>query len=110
MAATWDSENLLGGGGNPRGTDGLSAGEDLGEEEADQVEADPVYSGGPRGGEDDILDGSDLGLRQRRHHDPSDYGCPMGGGDLGIWRSGSGSCRLTSNRLVLTGRRQIKVG
>ena len=34
---------------------------------------------------------------------PNDAGCPMGGGDLGIQRSGSRSYRLTSNRLVLTG-------
>ena len=39
---------LLGGSGNH----GLCAGENLGEEEADQVEANPVGSGRPKGGSD----------------------------------------------------------
>lgn len=65
---------LLGGGGNPRArpsSGGLNASEDLGEEEADQVEANPAGSGGPRDGsglrvwaKEDILGDSDRGLQR----------------------------------------------
>jgi hypothetical protein len=44
------------------------------------------------------------------NHDSNDDDCPMGGGGLGIQRSGSGSYQLVFDRLTLTGSRHLKVG
>jgi hypothetical protein len=101
----WQSEDLLGNRGNPRGSDGLSAGEDLGEE------ADPVGSEGRESGWKRVsLAAATKNSSRGEGHDPNVCGCPMGDGGLGIWRRRNGSCQLAFDQLVPIGQQMMKVG